>query len=391
MKTKRIVSLFLALGMLLAVLTGCGEQAGKPENPAQPSQTSQPSQPSQTTQPSEDPEPSQTQPEDDGSSYYVYSYNAEGTGKMTYFFHLYPERAGLGNVFYAGFAFNQVRYAGTYEITDAPCEYSCYEERGASEPTVGTAPQTITFYDWSGAVIDNCGFDGDILYDMEAIAGPGSGPNFYQHDTAGAASEFSGEYEGETGVEAFSFVNPDDETGTLVLCHDGSYVDMVDSMVEGKWSMENADSGMKCVLTPDLESDPGAVITISDDLTSAVYVPDGGEEINLVNTAAAGPKEAMLLSGSAPIAGVEGMEAELTGALYEDGTCVLNASAGGMEVLLDSGTYSMGEDGFTVTFQFDQAGEVVSYIGDAGAMIDYVQAGTAIGDVNTALVISLAG
>ena len=54
---------------------------------------------------------------------------------------------------------------------------------------------------------------------------------------------------------------------------------------------------------------------------------------------------------------------------------------------LDKGTYTMGEDGFTITFQFEKAGEVVSTLEtESGQVsIQYVQAGTNLGDIDTVL------
>ncbi|MDE7351520.1 MAG: hypothetical protein K2O06_00490, partial [Acetatifactor sp.] len=75
---------------------------------------------------------------------------------------------------------------------------------------------------------------------------------------------------------------------------------------------------------------------------------------------------------------------------YDDGTVKLTASAFGQEMELDAGTWVMGEDGFTVTFTFDNAGEISSAVGESGAAIQYVQTGSPIGDIDTELVISMA-
>ena len=111
------------------------------------------------------------------------------------------------------------------------------------EFTEGTAPYTITFYDFNGNVLDNCGFDGDVLYnDMTKITGTGGENSMYLHDVDGDSSKFIDTYKAEPGVKYLDFVADDDETSTLTLFHNMTYLDMVGTMVEGAWSMEtNAD------------------------------------------------------------------------------------------------------------------------------------------------------
>ena len=51
---------------------------------------------------------------DIAGTYYAYGYDVGFW--MDYFFHFYGEVPGLGRVFYAGYALNQIVYTGTYEI-----------------------------------------------------------------------------------------------------------------------------------------------------------------------------------------------------------------------------------------------------------------------------------
>lgn len=327
--------------------------------------------------------------------YYSYSYEVEGLGEFPYYFHFYEEQPVLGSVFYAGFAMNQITFTGTYTVEEKEFEYACFATRedsmveGAVPPT-GTAPYTITFYDWDGNEMDSCGFDGDVLYqDMDVITGIGGGPNYYYHDTEPETSKLADFYEAEVGVTYLEFVAAEEETSTIALYHNGTYLDLVNMLVEGTWAMEESEEGLVYKLTPYTESDVPATLIVTVDKAAATYTLDGGDSLDMINTAQSGPKAMMTLAGEAPIPGQE-INAELVGSLYEDGTCTLIAAAFGQEIPLDAGTYSVAEDGYTVTFQFDAAGELVSELGEAGAQLHYVQAGTNLGDVDTTLVIAMA-
>jgi hypothetical protein len=384
MKMKRIVTWLFCL-IVLFVAAGCVSNQAANSTPADDAAEDAPAE----TDAADDPMEMIT------NGYYIYSYPVEGLGNMTYYFHFYEERPNIGSVFYAGFCLNQINYAGTYTVEESPFEYSCYESREKQEnqegPVSGTAGYTITFYDWDGNVLDSCGFDGEYLYnDMETISAIGTEANRYAHDTEGEASKYIETYAAEVGQSYLSFVGEEDVTSTLDLFHNGTYRDMVNMMIEGIWTMNDAAEGFSYTLTPNSETDTAAELTIISDKSAAVYTPDGGEAVNMINAASAGPKVSMILSGSVPIPGQDGSNADLAGNLYEDGTCDLAVSAFGQTLPLDSGTYTMGEDGYTITFKFDNAGEIVSALGETGVSIHYVQAGTNLGDIDTDISVGLA-
>lgn len=311
---------------------------------------------------------------------------------MCAFFHFYEEQPVLGSVFYAGFAWNQITYAGTYTVEEKECPYSvCLtREDQTADPAVyteGTAPYTVTFYDFQGNELGACGYDGEYLYNDSAVDGSG-GKARYAHDVDGV-SKYMGTYESEVGIAYLDFVAEEEVTSTLTLYHNGRYLDMVDMLVEGNWTMAEGADGYEYTLTPDSSSDTAAVIAVSADESTGVYTAEGGEGIAMVNTKNSGPKAAQEMKGTTPIPGQE-VEADVIGKLYDDGSVTVAASAFGTELPLDEGTWSMGEDGYTITFQFKEAGELVSGMSEAGAVLQYVVSSQMLGEVDTELVISFA-
>ncbi len=136
----------------------------------------------------------------------------------------------------------------------------------------GKAPYTIVFYDFNGNEMDRCGYDGEILYnDLEAITGVGGQPVLYHKDSK---LEYQESYDEEMGVAYLDMVAADDDTCTVTLRHDKTFVDMMDTIVEGTWSKDgNAYT---------LKSDDGdATVTVSEDGKTAVYKGIDGSETNM--------------------------------------------------------------------------------------------------------------
>lgn len=203
-----------------------------------------------------------------------------------------------------------------------------------------------------------------------------------------AASPHMATYEGETGVAYLDFV-AEDPTSTLTFYYNGRYMDLVSMMVEGSWTMAEGAGGYEYTLTPDSDSDTGAVVAVASDEQTCTYTPEDGEAVSMTNVRASGPAETMTMTGTTPIPGQE-TQADIKGSLYDDGTVRVVASAFGSEIELDAGTWSMGDDGYTVTFQFDNAGELVSGLGESGAALQYVAASEMLGDIDAELVIAIA-
>ena len=309
---------------------------------------------------------------DIADTYYAYGYDVGFW--MDYFFHFYGEVPGLGRVFYAGYALNQIVYTGTYEILAEEREYACWPDRdtltaageGAEIPT-GTAPYTIVFYDFDGKEIDRCAMDETHIYnDMKVLTGIGGGDAAYNLDTDPENSAFTKEYEAEQAVVMLSLVNPEDDTATLDLKINGKYDDLVVLYVQGTWSMNEDQSVI--TLTPDSEDDPGAAVTLNEDGTYT-YVSTDGDEVIL--KAVGNAEVQYLLKGEIPVPGMDGVMADLICNLYNDGTVNLIASFMGTEFPVDQGTYEIDMATYSFVMHFETAGDLTTEGYAADMVLNY--------------------
>lgn len=353
---KKFLAMLLVLAMMATLFAACGD--AKDPNPS--TQDTTPS-----TQPSET-DPVVVHPTDplemitDG--YYTYHYTAEGYGDFTYFFRFYEEDPVLGSVFYAGLLNNGAPFAGLYTVEEVECAYECYPDREAAsteggQMVSGTAPYTVSFYDWNGNLLDQCAYDGNILYnDLEAISAMASGPVMYHHDIEGENSKHTEIYAAEMGVPYLEFVGVEDDLATVSLAHNRTYVDLVGMIVEGNWQIAtNADGGYDYTLVND-EGVTDAVLSVSADAKTAVYTKaDGSLTLNMVNAAPEVIEEAARYSGSMPTN--YGADATVTMILYVDNTVKISIDIFGNVADLDAGTYAIAEDG-TITFNFTNAGDI---------------------------------
>lgn len=307
-------------------------------------------------------------------TYFAYGYNASADLWMDYFFHFYGEVPGLGQVFYAGYALNQITYTGTYEIVAEEREYQCWPDRAAveaagegAEAPAGTAPYTIIFYDFDGNELDRCAMDEDHIYnDMQNLTGIGGDHAVYNLDADPENSEFAKEYEGEVAVVMLSLVNPEDDTATLDLKINGKYDDLVVLYVEGTYSMNEDQSVI--TLTPDDDSDPGATVTLNEDGTYA-YVSTDGDEVTLAAVKAA--EVAYALKGEIPVPGMDGTMADFVCDLYNDGNAVLYADFMGNRMDVDQGTYDIDMETYSFNIHFENAGDITTEGYAADMVLNY--------------------
>ena len=375
---KKLLALLLAAVMVLS-LAACGAPAADPTE-ATPTVSDDPTTPAASTDPLEM----------ITEGYYQHCYTAEGYGEFGYFFHFYEEVPVLGAVFYAGLNNNRANFVGTYTVEEIPCDYLCFPDRETKtdptkEPTAGTAPYTVTFFDWDGNEIGKCGFDGDILYNSmdegDVIYTSGSGSVHYLHDTTGEKSKY---YEGELGIPYLEYVADDEKTSTLAINHNGTYTDLVNAMIEGTWTVaDNAEGGLDFTFTPFDSLDTGAVVSTSADRSKCTYTPEGGDPIAMSTLSNKGPVVVHSFEGTYNIAAYN-MDATVVLNAYEDGTCNVTMSVAGNAQELAKGTYVL--DIPTFTFNFDGMDEVKSSVDGNGVItIDLTIPGTSVGDVQTVL------
>ncbi len=363
---KKLLAMILSLVLCASLLAACG---GAPaESTKAPTQA--PTQ-APTAEPTQAPtaEPTQATPADPiealpGSIYY-YGYAVEGMDDLIQFYHFYPDDLGIGAVFYAGYAWNQITFSGTYTVEKADIEYEVLFERDG-EMQKGTAPYTITLYGWDGAELDKIGYDGEYVYNcaVKVNCDSATGGGAYRQAKADAAALEAGKatFEGEKGVAYMNFIGVEDESATLQLNTNGTYNDLAIFAVDGKWA-KTGDN--EYTLTPDSDTDNGAVVTMQEDGTF-LYVSADGTEVVMNQV-----KEATVFQTFAGKIPFNGSEADVTILVMDDGTCVVNMSAFGAEVPIDKGTYTF-EAPATFTFTFEKAGEIASeFGGETGVQVTY--------------------
>lgn len=393
MKGKKILALLASALLCASMLTGCGDKpaSGSSTPASEDGQESTDQSPEQSTEPSDAVQASTDPLEMITEGYYSFTYPVDGMDDMCAYFHFYEEQPVLGSVFYAGFAWNQITYVGTYTIEEKEIAYKCMATRedALAEPqnfTEGTAPYTVTFYDFQGNELGACGFDGDILYNDSPVAGTGAEKSFFYHDID-PASKYMGTYEGEVGLAYLDFVAEDVATSTLTLYHNGRYLDMVDMLVEGNWSMAQGADGYEYTLTPDSDSDTAAVIAVSADETTGVYTPAGGEGLKMVNTLAGGPKAVYEMTGETPVPGQD-FNGALIATAYDDGTITLIIDVFGTQMEVDKGFWSMQGDELAISF--NGAGSLTTTTGEGGQILQYVASSEILGDVDAELAVAVA-
>ncbi len=366
---KKLTIVLMSLAMCSAMFAGCSSSEQPDSSQAESSASNVESVEAQPEE-SEPAEPEETVPADPiaalpGSIYY-FGYEVEGLGNMVQFYHFYPDDLGIGAVFYAGYAWNQISFSGTYTVTEEPCAYEALPEKGDDvEAVTGTAPYTITLYDWDGTELDKIAYDGEHVYNIaqntncDVMTGGG---NFVLTKADDAALEsYADTFDGEKGVAYLSFVSPDDASATLQLNTNGSYNDMAIFAVDGSWEMT---AEGEYTLTPENDSDEGAVVTLQQD-GSYLYVSDSGTELVMEQVVEAAV--AYTFTGKIPFMD---SEADVTILAMDDGSCTVNMAAFGTETPIDQGSWS--EDEFVFTFTFDAAGEIVSeFGGETGVQVTY--------------------
>lgn len=364
---KKYLAILLALVLCISMLAACTPQPTEPAGTTPKPTEPQPTEPKPTEpQPTEPADPIEALP---GSIYY-YAKAVEGLGNMIQFYHFYPDDLGIGAVFYAGYAWNQIYFSGTYTVAEEPIEYTITVD-GEGNTETGTAPYTITLYGWDGAELDKIGYDGEHVYNIavNVNSDPMAGGGVVKQDkaTAEVIEANPDTFAGEKGIPYMNFVNPEDASATLQLNTNGTYSDLVFFAVDGKWA-KTAEG--EYTLTPADPTNDGAVVKLQED-GSYKYTSTSGSEVILQEV-----KEAAVsytFAGKTPF---RDTEADVVITCLDDGTCTVTIAAFGMQMPIDQGTWSA-DAAFTFTFQFESAGQIVSeYGGETGVQVTYANENT---------------
>ena len=364
---KKYLAIVLALVLCISMLAACTPQPTEPAGTTPKPTEPQPTEPQPTEpQPTEPADPIEALP---GSIYY-YAKAVEGLGNLIQFYHFYPDDLGIGAVFYAGYAWNQIYFSGTYTVAEEPIEYTITVD-GEGNTETGTAPYTITLYGWDGAELDKIGYDGEHVYNIavNVNSDPMAGGGVVKQDkaTAEVIEANPDTFAGEKGIPYMNFVNPEDASATLQLNTNGTYSDLVFFAVDGKWA-KTAEG--EYTLTPADPTNDGAVVKLQED-GSYKYTSTSGSEVILQEV-----KEAAVsytFAGKTPF---RDTEADVVITCLDDGTCTVTIAAFGMQMPIDQGTWSA-DAAFTFTFQFESAGQIVSeYGGETGVQVTYANENT---------------
>lgn len=362
---KKLLAIMLSLMLCISLLAGCGGSSAPAETKAP--ETEAPAEVAAQTEAPTEAAPVDADPiEALAGSIYYFSYPVDGLGNMVQFYHFYPDDLGIGAVFYAGYAWNQITFSGTYTVEEAACDYEALTEKNSETAVTGTAPYTITLFGWDGAELDKLAYDGEHVYNIAVNTNcdpmTGGGNYVLAKADEAALAEYADTFEGEKGVAYKNFVCPDDESATVQLNTNGTYDDLAVVAVEGTWA-KTAEG--EYTLTPKDAADDGAVMKLQED-GSWLYVSTSGTEVvlNEVKNAAV----AYTFAGKTPF---RDTEADVTIHAYSDGTCDVVMAAFGMEMVIDHGTYTF-EEPAIFTFTFDAAGEIVSeFGGETGVQVTY--------------------
>ena len=170
---------------------------------------------------------------------------------------------------------------------------------------------------------------------------------------------------------------------TSTFKHTGRYDDLVTYEIEGSWVAAESGDAIVYTLTPDDTTEPVVTLTVNKD-GSAVYAPEGGEEVKMHSLT--GPAAVWNFVGDGPE--VSGAVTKLTLSVLNDGSAVLNVEAFGTVLQLDQGTWEQVNE-YTFKAILDNAGEVESELIDSTPSFNISIPGTQIGDVESTLAIVL--
>ena len=352
---KKLLSILLAAVLLLStfVLAACGQNQDDVQNPAEDA--------------AQGPEENAAQGAGEIEGYFSYMYSAGDVGQAYRFLHFYSD-PGYGAVVYAGAQtgnYSQMGQVSFYTVEEKDYSYAVWAARedvtkdadtGAVDTTgatKGTAPYTVTFTSVTdGSVLATCGYDGQNLYtgDPDQVSFfPSAGRSdthnlIIPQDAAG--DRMSSAYEGEGGIELFTFYNVDNPLYQVIIYHTGEYANaLADRTSRGTVTYSDGVYTLS----------GGGTITVTD---AAITYENGGETVALSTTPSDAAAKAAVVTLEGTASSSYGFDAPLKFVFFDDGSCEVLATIQGSDSVLDSGTYTNSDLGIPETASLATAGEV---------------------------------
>ncbi|MDR1598440.1 MAG: hypothetical protein LBS11_00950 [Oscillospiraceae bacterium] len=259
--------------------------------------------------------------EDLAQGVFEVNWTPEGYSELRNYFHFYPN-----GVFYLSIYSGQTVKAGFWTLVDQPLEYNA---GSVDEPEMKTAPQYVSLANPDGSAYLDMALDDEVLWNL---------PDLFERDFAWVPDSGHSP-DDEQGVTMQDFIVDGDDYAELLLKHNGTFEDTVDSYVEGTWAVD----GLVYTLT---DADTGGTynVAVSEDGNTALYTAPDGTEYLLKNRGAKGEAR-LVFTGSAK--GAYGdMDATIT--CYDSGVAEGELAYAGTKSPLN-GSWSMSGLDITLT------------------------------------------
>ena len=290
--------------------------------------------------------------------------------------------------YYASYLQGASLDAGTYEVVDQAVEY--YEDvngDGVADPDDGqvfTSEKAVILRSFLTPGEQVIAYADDTLQDMDL----GGGLAHHRNMVHKADYPYNPIVD-EDPITIAEFYAHGSTGDAIFFGHDGSFTDGTGDLLRfGTWTVVDADTYNLL-----FDDDTTGTFTYNADHTAATMVV-GDEVTELVADVNASTADAplYLLNGSLEIENPEygTIPYDITGVMNTDNTVKLQIVAYGTAMDLDQGTWSLADNGYTVNFVFDNAGEVVSELNTEtyAVTVHYVFNGSPNGDIDCELLLT---
>jgi len=258
---------------------------------------------------------------------------------------------------------DQEHMAGYYTIEEVGYDYQTWYSRDdrlsiAAETFMisGTAMYTITLYDFYDNILTTFGYDvvnyNGIIYNFNLT----DYPDFVQNICFYQKSDNLSIYE-ETDTAIHSFVVGDNYDYKLSIYHNGTYVLITDTTVEGNWTLNSA--GTTYTLFDSSDTQYGSV-SVSSDGQKATFLPVSGTKLNFIV-----PVSELMLTYTGRDTNhimTDATTLDITLYMYTDNTVEIEVQYGGVALtgtwnVNESNVYTFALEGDDITFNYGSGNE----------------------------------